>query len=107
MTIIVRHNGPVPQLHAHIALLRSLLSDMEAIAQGQHPGRNILNDAPLLHGWTRTARPEPCLTGIVDGHPGIGDLRPAITSGLWVLAPELGYARTLSRFYALGEPKAR
>lgn len=104
MSMIVRHNGPAPQLLPEIARLKRLLADMEAIAAGQHPGREILDDAPLLNGWTLTLQTEACLTGVVEGHPEIADLRPVVTSGLWVLAPDMGYARTLSRFYALGLP---
>jgi hypothetical protein len=37
-------------------------------------------------------------------HPTIADGRQGITTGLWVLAPALGYARTVTRFYALGRP---
>lgn len=104
MTLIVRHNGPAPQLHPQIARLKRVVADMEAIAQGHHPSRDVLNETPLLTGWKLSVRPEPCLTGIIEGHPMIRDLRPVLTSGVWVLAPELGYARTLNRFYALGLP---
>lgn len=37
-------------------------------------------------------------------HPTIGDGRQGVTTGLWVLAPNLGYARTITRLYALGRP---
>jgi phage tail protein X len=104
MSMIVRGTGPAPQLLPEIARLKRLLADMEAIAAGKHPRREILDDAPLLNCWTLTLQTEPCLTGVVEGHPEIADLRPVVTSGLWVLAPDLGYARTLSRFYALGWP---
>jgi hypothetical protein len=102
--MIIHHDGPAPQLQAHITRLKRLVADLEVIAQGLHPSRDTLSEAPLLNGWRQVVRPEPCLTGIVEGHPGIGDLRPALTTGLWALAPSLGYARTLSRFYALGLP---
>ncbi|MBD2746626.1 hypothetical protein IC232_07915 [Microvirga sp. BT688] len=102
MSMIVRRDGPVPQLLPEIARLKRLVADMEAIAAGLHPRRDVLDRAPLLNGWTLSLQTEPCLTGVVEGHPEIADLRPAVTSGLWVLAPELGYARTLNRFYALG-----
>ena len=36
--------------------------------------------------------------------PTIRDGGQGLTTGLWVLAPALGYARTISRFYALGQP---
>jgi hypothetical protein len=104
MASLIRDRSPGPQLDAEIALLRELLRDLERIRVGQHPGRRTLNDAPVLENWKVTVRTEPCLTGIVHGHPRIQDRRTTITSQLWLLAPKLGYARTLSRFYALGEP---
>lgn len=102
--MIIHQDGPAPQLQSHITRLKSLVADLEAIAKGNHPSRDVLSEAPLLNGWRQTLRPEPCLTGIVEGHPGIRDLRPALTTGVWALAPSLGYARTLGRFYALGLP---
>ncbi|MEH2469257.1 hypothetical protein V1281_001491 [Nitrobacteraceae bacterium AZCC 2161] len=104
MTYLIKDRSPVPELDAEINRLRELLRDLERVRSGQHPGRRILADAPILANWEVTVRPEPCLTGIVHGHPRIKNQRPAITTQLWLLAPMLGYARTLSRFYALGEP---
>ncbi|MGM5035013.1 DUF6634 family protein [Tardiphaga sp. 803_E3_N1_3] len=104
MASLIKDRSPSPQLDVEINLLRELLRDLERVRVGQHPGRQVLDDAPVLENWKVTVRTEPCLTGIVRGHPRIQDRRSAITSQLWLLAPELGYARTLSRFYALGEP---
>jgi hypothetical protein len=44
------------------------------------------------------------LTGFVAGHPRLGAMA-IVTSPLWVLDPELCWARTLSRFYRLGVPE--
>ncbi|WP_441277185.1 hypothetical protein AB7783_06865 [Tardiphaga sp. 172_B4_N1_3] len=104
MASLIKDRSPGPQLDREINLLRELLRDLERVRVGQHPGRRILDDAPVLENWEVTVRTEPCLKGIVHGHPRIQDRRMTITSQLWLLAPALGYARTLSRVYALGEP---
>jgi hypothetical protein len=104
MASLIKDRSPSPQLDVEINLLRELLRDLERVRVGQHPGRRVLDDAPVLENWETTVRTEPCLTGIVHGHQRIRDRRTTITSQLWLLAPTLGYARTLSRFYALGEP---
>ena len=41
--------------------------------------------------------------GRIEGHPHLIDDQ-AVTSDLMVLAVEAGWARTLSRFYRLGDP---
>ncbi|WP_363321399.1 DUF6634 family protein [Parvibaculum sp.] len=43
------------------------------------------------------------LQGKVTGHPLLG-VTTAVTSDLCVFAPDLGWARTLSRYYRLGSP---
>lgn len=103
MTFLIYDRRPVPEIGPDIERLRSLVADLERIRRGEHPGRRTLAQAPILDNWRMTERPEFCLTGHVRGHPDIGEGRQAITSPLWVLAPSLGYARTLSRFYVLGE----
>uniref|UniRef100_Q07NV5 Uncharacterized protein n=1 Tax=Rhodopseudomonas palustris (strain BisA53) TaxID=316055 RepID=Q07NV5_RHOP5 len=104
MTFIIRDRAPVPELDSEIARLRELLKDLEKVRSGQHPDQDALSESPLLQDWEVTVRPELCLTGIVHGHTRIKDSRAAITTELWLFAPQLGYARTLSRFYALGAP---
>lgn len=104
MTYLIKDRSPVPELDIEINRLRELLRDLENIRVGQHPGQRMLADAATLDNWEVTVRPEPCLTGVIHGHPRIEDGRSAITTELWLLAPTLGYARTLSRFYALGRP---
>lgn len=104
MTFIIRKDGPAPQLESEIIRLRGLVRDLEDIRRGKHPDKAALASCPRIHDWQGITRPDPCLTGIMFNHPTIGDGRPGITTGLWVLAPTLGYARTISRFYALGQP---
>lgn len=103
MTFLIYDRRPVPEIGPEIERLRRLVSDLERIHHGNHPGRRTLATAPILENWRMAQRPEFCLTGDVRGHPDIGDGRTAVTSPLWVLAHDLRYARTLNRFYVLGE----
>ena len=77
---------------------------LDDIRRGRHPDKAALATCPRIHDWRVIPRPDPCLTGIMFNHPTIADGRQGITTGLWVLAPALGYARTITRFYALGKP---
>lgn len=106
MTFIITKDGPAPQLGPEIDRLNGLVHALEDIRRGCHPTKDTLAACPKLHHWEVIQRPDPSLTGIMFNHPRIGDGRPGLTTGLWVLAPSLGYARTLSRFYALGKPAA-
>ena len=104
MTFLIHDRRPVPEIGPEIDRLRNLADDLERICRGDHPSHSMLAGAPILENWTMAQRPETCLAGCVSGHPNIGNDRCAITSPLWAFAPTLGYARTLSRFYVLGEP---
>lgn len=95
---------PFAEIQSDIERLQGLVRDLERIRQGHHPDAAILADAPVLDGWSLARRSEDCLVGRVTGHPRIQDGRVAVTSGLWMLAPALGYARSLNRFYRLGQP---
>ena len=81
--------------------LESLAVDLKLIGEGWLPSAGDLEDAPLLDPYVVTARQALSLAGGNHGHP---LLRGSLirTSELWVLAPELGWARTFSRFYRLG-----
>lgn len=105
MTFTVHDRRPIPEIETTIERLRQLTLDLERIRRGEHPGRRTLASAPTLENWGLVRRAEYCLGGTVYGHPSIKDGRPAVTSALWVLAPTLGYARTLSRFYAIGKSR--
>lgn len=95
---------PCPDIHADLKRLQGLVQDLERIHRGQHPDAAILGDAPVIHDWAIVRRQEACLAGTITGHPKIAHGHTGVTSGLWFLAPGLGYARTLSRFYNLGQP---
>ena len=102
MTFIIKNDGPAPELDSEILRLRGLVQDLDDIRRGCHPDKVRLASCPTIQDWQGITRPDPCLTGIMFNHPTIADGRQGVTTGLWVLAPTLGYARTLTRFYALG-----
>jgi hypothetical protein len=54
MTFLIRDRSPVPELDFEIDRLRELLCDLERVRSGQHPGRRILADAPILANWEVT-----------------------------------------------------
>jgi len=93
---------PAPQLTPEIERLRRLLADLERIRDGEHPDESVLADAPTIDHWSLAERRTVALVGKVDDHPTIKNGRQVCTSDLFFLAPELGYARTFNRFYALG-----
>ncbi|MBS1164348.1 MAG: hypothetical protein H6R00_373 [Proteobacteria bacterium] len=87
------------------SLLRPLIHDLERIRAEGYPDARLLGEAPILHQWTPAVRPVSCLTGLSSGHPLLpGTARPIVTSEVWLIAPQEGWARTLSRFYRLGKP---
>jgi hypothetical protein len=81
-----------------------LRRDLAAILAGAGPTENDLARAPLLDGWSLSARSSPCLTGVVLGHPRLPQ-GPIVTSELWALSHDRHWARTRSRWYCLGEPR--
>lgn len=101
---IVHDSSPIPQIVIEIERLQKLLQDLKRASIGQHPSSQTIAKAPVLDNWQVKVRPEPCLVGTVHGHPHIQDGHFSMTSGVWLLAPTIGYARTLSRVYALGRP---
>ena len=87
------------------AKLRRLACDLDRIAVAAAPTAEDLWQAPLLVDWRLVlALSGIALTGFAAGHPQLG-ARRIVTSPLWVLDPQLRWARTLSRFYVLGVPE--
>ena len=82
---------------------RRLAADIELIAAGG-PTAGDLDGAPILDQWRPVQRSTSALVGIVCGHPTMRDWRPTMTSELFAIDPDMGWARTWSRFYALGRP---
>ena len=87
------------------AKLRRLACDLDRIAVAAAPTAAELSQAPLLVDWRLVLGLSGlALTGFAAGHPRLGSRR-IVTAPLWVLDPELRWARTLSRFYVLGVPE--
>ena len=99
-----RDRQPFAEIQPDIERLQRLFRDLERICHGEHPDAAALAAAPILDVWSLAKRSEACLVGRVTGHPKIDEGRVAVTSGLGMLAPAVGYARSLSRFYRLGQP---
>jgi hypothetical protein len=88
--------------------LEALVADLWAISSPfdhrQLYNSRTMGSAPLLEDWRLAVRPMLCLEGLATGHPLLpGSKRSIVTSHLWLLSPELGLARTFSRWYRLGE----
>ena len=84
--------------------LHSLADDIESLRQRGQPNAGDLRGAPHLDQWAAVMTPLGLrLTGIVSGHPLLGDRR-VMTSALWIADPKAQWVRTLSRYYRLGEP---
>ncbi|MCQ8782915.1 DUF6634 family protein [Mangrovibrevibacter kandeliae] len=106
MVLHVPPNGPAKDIASVIERLRRLLADLERIEAGWRPTLRDLGNAPHLEDWQIVHRMLPSLAGVVHEHPVIADGHRTLTSDLWLIAPELGFARTFSRFYRLGQPEA-
>lgn len=103
MPIIVDHQGIRGDLQSDIARLDKLVTDLKRIAEGKTPSAQLLEGSPYLRNWQLASYSVPRLVGECDNHP-ILSAQVIRTSDIWVFAPELGWARTLSRFYRLGKP---
>ncbi|MFC7067069.1 DUF6634 family protein [Brucella rhizosphaerae] len=105
MTVTIK-NGKMnsTELELEIAMLKSLVGDLERILQGDYPSELELNSAPIITNWKVSVRPSTCLEGALFEHPRLGNLVPSgLTSELWLLDLDRNYARTFSRFYRLGK----
>jgi hypothetical protein len=85
---------------ATVGYLRALAADLEAMAV--FTPREELEDAPRLENWSIVTRPVTALKGLITGHPLLGDGRQAVTSEVYAIDASARWARTFSRFYALG-----
>ncbi len=93
-----------PAFDTMLVRLKSLVADMEAVQAGRSP-IDLPEDAPLLDRWALAQRPATCLVGRSSGHPLLpGEDRAIATSDLWLISADGRWARTLSRWYRLGEP---
>lgn len=102
MALLVRGGKILGEYPYELARLEKLVTDLDLMGSGQMPSADDLADAPVIHRWRLAARAAPSLVGICSDHPRLHG--PTIqTSDLWVIAPDEGWARTLSPFYRLGE----
>lgn len=104
MSIIILPNGTALHMDKELHLLTELQRDIARIDEGWHPSERDLADAPILEQWSLGMRMQPCLTGVIYGHPKLRSGGHSITSPLHLFAPHHGYARTLNRFYRLTSP---
>lgn len=88
-------------IQLEIKRLERLLNDLKRLRDGDFPTEGELSEAPLIDEYTVVDRTFPVLQGYVHGHPALGTTW-CRTTELWVIAPDLGWVRTLSRFYRLG-----
>lgn len=87
---------------------QKILRDAEAallrIQRGLSPTPEELAEAPLLNFWSVVTDGQSiALSGVVTGHPRLRDGATILTSDLLWMAQDRKAARTLSRFYRLGE----
>lgn len=80
--------------------LRILADDLEAITEG---GPELMPPVKIEE-WFLGTRSVPCLVGRAIGHPITSERSVTLTSELFYLDEERRVARTLSRWYQLGEP---
>lgn len=87
-----------------IAKLEALAMDLKRISEGSGPTLDELENAPLLDFYAMTERPMYCLKGQVYGHPILGDGQ-IYTSQIFALNTPQRWARTLTRWYRLGDTR--
>lgn len=105
-----RHDG---ELMVSAATLHSFLHDIDGLVGLHSLGLELDHppepghDMPMLEDWFPAIVPEKteelALIGTVSGHPRLRDGRPIVTSNVVVLNVDAGLARTMSRWYRLGE----
>ncbi|UIK00441.1 hypothetical protein LZK82_09930 [Rhizobium leguminosarum] len=80
--------------------LRILADDLETIPEG---GPELMPPVKIEE-WFLGTRSVPCLVGRAIGHPITSERSVTLTSELFYFDEERRVARTLSRWYQLGEP---
>ena len=104
MPIFVGREGICGNILHNVVRVEQLAADLELIARGELPSDQDLSSAPFIDARTVALRLVPCFVGIWSNHPRLNG--PVVTTtDLWVFAPDLDWARTLSRFYRLGTPR--
>ncbi|HAE54214.1 MAG: hypothetical protein CMI62_05710 [Parvibaculum sp.] len=106
MVIYVGRDGVLQttRLSEQLERMKSLCADLEWLRAGViRPTPEEIERAPLIDDYAFVQRGVAALQGRIIDHPILGTTS-AITSDLHVFAPDLGWARTLSRYYRLGSP---
>ncbi|CCF19993.1 conserved protein of unknown function [Pseudorhizobium banfieldiae] len=83
---------------ALVAQLRRLADDLETIGRLNWPP----SDAVYINDWFVGRRAVSCLVGRPLGHPFIDNGHPMVSSELFFMDVDHGYARSFSRWYRLG-----
>ena len=99
----------IAAIHGEIERLEELTAALEVICMpfpipmDQMLARSQSN-APILDEWQLVVRPVPCLVGLSTGHPRLpGERRSIVTSEIFLISESLGWARSYSRWYRLGQ----
>lgn len=103
MPIMIGRRRIIGDVAGELARLEALVSALERLGNGDMPDIREIEAAPLLEPFAIGTRAVPCLLGGNICHPSLTGQR-IVTSELWVMAPELGWARTRNRLYRLGQP---
>jgi len=98
--VFPRHQDSFAALAAE---LRRLADDLDRLAASGRPSPADLAGAPVLSNVRMGSNPNPGLRGTVIGHPDVPDGDYVETTDLYAVDPEGRWARTWSRWYALGE----
>ncbi|MGO7319379.1 hypothetical protein ELH42_13195 [Rhizobium ruizarguesonis] len=82
-----------------VGQLRKLADDIESAGE-----RDFLPEtSAVLDEWFMGQRAVPCLLGRFDGHPKLEDGKPGFTSQVFYVDDSRKIARTLTRWYLLGD----
>ncbi|WP_426954556.1 DUF6634 family protein [Muricoccus radiodurans] len=106
--MIQLHRGLVharPLLVFEADRMERLAADLRTIAEGRAPQPHDLEESPVVERWRYVARTVPTIVGVGKGHP---RLRDGFVQTTEILAIDLvgRWARTLSRYYVLGEERS-
>ncbi len=97
MTVLFPRAGLSPDDLA--AAARRLADDLAFLAAGRAPDPGALADAPVLDLWRPARRPAVALLGFAGAKRTV-----RLTTELFAIDSDAQWARTFSRWYALGRP---
>ena len=83
---------------------RDFAEAIDRIVTSGGPSADDLARAPVLDWWRPATRTAPALIGLVAGHPRLRAGATTMTSDLFAIDADAGWARTWSRVYRLGRP---